>query len=67
MIRVGVIGYGYWGPVVARNFQSTDGCQLVAICDANPRSQERARKAFPGVLVTGDAARDRPFARKSMR
>ena len=56
MIRVGVIGYGYWGPVVARNFQAADGCQLAAICDANPTAQERARKAFPGVLVTGDAA-----------
>ncbi|MGD0361570.1 MAG: Gfo/Idh/MocA family oxidoreductase, partial [Bryobacteraceae bacterium] len=56
MIRVGVIGFGYWGPVVARNFQAADGCQLAAICDANPTAQERARKAFPGVLVTGDAA-----------
>ena len=56
MIRVGVIGYGYWGPVVARNFQTTDGCQLAAVCDANPAAQERARKAFPGIQVTGDAS-----------
>ena len=56
MIRVGIIGYGYWGPVVARNFQSADGCQLAAVCDANPAAQERARKAHPGVLVTGDAS-----------
>ena len=56
MIRVGVIGYGYWGPVVARNFHATDGCQLAAICDANPAAQARAGKAFPGVRVTGDVA-----------
>ena len=56
MIRVGIIGYGYWGPVVARNFQAADGCQLAAVCDANPAAQERARKAHPGVLVTGDVA-----------
>ena len=56
MIRVGIIGYGYWGPVVARNFQTADGCQLAAVCDANPAAQERARKAHPGVLVTGDAS-----------
>lgn len=55
MIRVGVIGYGYWGPVVARNFHSTDGCRLAAICDANPAARARACKAFPGVTVTGDA------------
>jgi predicted dehydrogenase len=56
MIRVGVIGYGYWGPVVARNFQTADGCQLAAICDANPVAQERARKAYPGIQVTGNAS-----------
>jgi predicted dehydrogenase len=56
MIRVGIIGYGYWGPVVARNFQSADGCQLAAVCDANPAAQERARRAHPGILVTGDPA-----------
>ena len=55
MIRVGLIGYGYWGPVVARNFQATDGCQLAAICDGKPAAQERARKAHPSALVTGDA------------
>ena len=56
MIRVGIIGYGYWGPVVARNFQNADHCQLAAICDGNRVARERARKAHPGVLITGDAA-----------
>ena len=54
MIRVGVIGYGYWGPVVARNFQGADGCQLAAISDGSPAAADRARKAYPGVLVTSD-------------
>src|SRR5579872_2879328 len=52
MIKVGVIGYGYWGPVVARNFNSVDNCELAAICDKSPKSLERARKAFPGVRLT---------------
>lgn len=56
MIRVGIIGYGYWGPVVARNFQAADGCQLAAVCDADPAAQARARKAHPGIQVTGDAS-----------
>jgi predicted dehydrogenase len=56
VIRVGIIGYGYWGPVVARNFQHAEGCQLAAICDANPGAQDRARKAHPGVPITGDIA-----------
>ena len=54
MIRVGVIGYGYWGPIVARNFHSTDDCELVAICDRKPAVLERAKKAFPGVAVSSD-------------
>ena len=52
MIRVGVIGYGYWGPVVARNFSGAEGCQLVAVCDKNPAALERAKKAFPGIVVS---------------
>jgi len=54
MVRVGVIGYGYWGPVVARNFQSADNCKLVAICDKSPAAQARASRSFPGIRVTGD-------------
>ena len=54
MIRVGVIGYGYWGPTVARNFHGTDGCELVTICDRKPAVLERAQKAFPGIAVTSD-------------
>ena len=54
MIRVGIIGYGYWGPVVARNFHNADNCQLVAICDGSPAARQRAAKAFPGTLVTAD-------------
>jgi predicted dehydrogenase len=54
MINAGVIGYGYWGPVVARNFHDADGCELVAICDKSVASQARAKKAFPGVQVTCD-------------
>jgi predicted homoserine dehydrogenase-like protein len=37
VVRVGVIGYGYWGPNIVRNVTALDGCELVAVCD---RSQE---------------------------
>jgi predicted dehydrogenase len=56
MLRVGVIGYGYWGPVVARNFQGAEGCELAAVCDKNPAVLERAKKAYPGIQVTCDAS-----------
>ena len=56
MIRVGVIGYGYWGPVVARNFYAVDGCELAVVCDQNPAALERAKKTFPGIDVTADVS-----------
>ena len=51
MIRVGVIGYGYWGPVVARNIHAAEGCRLVAICDGNPVALARASKTYPDIQM----------------
>ena len=56
MIRVGVIGYGYWGPVVARNFHSAEGSELTAICDKNPTLLGRAGKTFPGIRLTREVS-----------
>lgn len=52
MIRIGVIGYGYWGPNVARNFHAAPGCQVAAVCDLDPKALERARRALPGARLT---------------
>ena len=35
-LRVGVIGYGYWGPNIVRNLQGLDTCEVVALADRNP-------------------------------
>lgn len=35
MIGIGLVGYGYWGPIIARNFEELDNAHLVAICDCN--------------------------------
>jgi len=56
MIKLAVIGYGYWGPRIARNFNSVDGCKVVAICDKSAASLQRARRDFPGVEATCDIA-----------
>ncbi len=55
MIRVGVIGYGYWGPNIARNFQAAEDCQVAMICDQSPQALQRAQRAHPGVKVTTDS------------
>ena len=36
MIGVGVIGYGYWGPNLVRNFSRRAGCRVVAVSDCVP-------------------------------
>lgn len=33
MIGVGLVGFGYWGPNLARNFFSQADCRLLTICD----------------------------------
>jgi predicted dehydrogenase len=54
MFRIGVVGYGYWGPRVARNFHDLDGCELAVICDKRPEVLRRAKQAFSNVQVTSE-------------
>jgi predicted dehydrogenase len=55
MIRVGVIGYGYWGPNIVRNLQGLDSTRVEMVCDSNPSALARVRKAYPGVRTVSDA------------
>lgn len=56
MIGVGVIGYGYWGPNLARCFAETGGCRVVAISDSSPAALARAVQRHPGAYATTDWA-----------
>jgi predicted dehydrogenase len=53
-VNFGVIGYGYWGPNVARNLANLDGSNLLAIADLSPAARARAQKFHPSALVTAD-------------
>ena len=55
MIKIGVIGYGYWGPNIVRNLQGLDSTRTELICDSNPSAQARARKEHPGIRIVSDA------------
>src|ERR1700674_19592 len=57
MIRVGVIGYGYWGPNIVRNFHGQDHTCVEMLCDKNPDALKRAKRNYPSIEVTTD-----PFA-----
>src|SRR6185312_6174689 len=54
MIKVGVIGYGYWGPNIVRNFHCVEDTQVEMLCDKNPDALARAKKSYPGLQVTTD-------------
>jgi predicted dehydrogenase len=56
MIRVGIIGYGYWGPRIARNFYELQECRVSVICDESAERLQRAAVAFPGVATTSIAS-----------
>ena len=51
MINVCIIGYGYWGPNLCRNFSNANGYNLSTICDLNNKNLIKAKKNYPGVNV----------------
>jgi predicted dehydrogenase len=53
-VRIGVIGYGYWGPNLVRNFADLDRCSLVAVCDRDGGRVARAERRYPGLRGTTD-------------
>ena len=42
-LRVAVVGAGYWGPNLVRNFRGSPHWDLVAVCDLD---EDRARKVI---------------------
>jgi predicted dehydrogenase len=51
---IAVLGYGYWGPNVARNVSACSETRLIAVCDREERALARAARLHPGVRVTDD-------------
>jgi len=47
MIKIGIIGYGYWGPNVARNFNACENAKLVSICDLDEKRLKLAKSTYP--------------------
>jgi len=53
-IRVGVIGYGYWGPNLARNFNETPGFELKAISDISQPRLDLARSRYSSARLSSN-------------
>jgi predicted dehydrogenase len=53
-VRVGVVGLGYWGPNLARNFDRLPGAELAYCCDLDEANLEKAGSLYPNAAMTDD-------------
>ena len=52
MIKVGLVGCGYWGPNLVRNLRQAPDCQLKVLCDASENRLAHMRRLYPEVAAT---------------
>jgi predicted dehydrogenase len=55
MIRIGVIGYGYWGPNIVRNLHAVAGACVHTVCDSNADMLKRVQRTYPDIKTTTKA------------
>jgi predicted dehydrogenase len=54
MINIGIIGYGYWGPNLVRNFQEIEGATVTTCCDKSNQRLMQVQSKYPQVQTTTD-------------
>lgn len=54
MVGIAVVGAGYWGPNLIRNFSAIDGSELVAVCDRDRDRLERVGESYPQAALVED-------------
>jgi predicted dehydrogenase len=54
MIKIGVIGYGYWGPNLVRNFAELPGATVAAVADLDPKKLATLERRYPAIKRTPD-------------
>ena len=53
-LKIGVVGLGYWGPNLARNFNGLPDCDLEALCDLSEDRRAHVQSLYPGVQAESD-------------
>lgn len=51
IIKIGVIGFGYWGPNIVRNFSVLDGVKVLSVADISQEALKRVQKNYPNLKV----------------
>lgn len=54
LLKVGVIGYGYWGPNLVRNFFEAEETTVGAVCDSRPERLALVKNRYPEIKVSQD-------------
>ena len=52
MINIGILGYGYWGPNLVRNFAETSGVTVSAVADLDSKKLELVQRRYPAIRTT---------------
>ena len=52
MINIGVIGYGYWGPNLVRNFMNNSDTCVLTVCDVTKTRLEKVKTLYPNIGIT---------------
>jgi predicted dehydrogenase len=54
VIGISIVGYGYWGPNLVRNFGEAAETRVISVSDLQPERRARAQRRHPGIEVTAD-------------
>lgn len=54
MVQIGIVGYGYWGPNLVRNFADMQCAKVAAVADLDEARLNLVRQRYPGVDTTTD-------------
>lgn len=57
IINLAVVGYGYWGPNLVRNFSENENISLKYVCDLNKKRLEIVKKKYPSLKITSNYKR----------
>jgi predicted dehydrogenase len=54
IIGIGVVGYGYWGPNLVRNFANSESARVIGVSDLDSVKLAASKRFYPGVFTTSD-------------
>ena len=54
MVKLGIVGFGYWGKNLVRNFNNLASCEVKYICENNPVNAKKCSSLYPNINIVDD-------------